>query len=114
MSKRDGSEIERWFESELPLKMFIRSRSSQQLEQRCNLLLKVIYYEINGTEKQTHEQKSATKRKILMEKDLNPNKKINQEIESRQKLHKSETATAKAEADTVKVEAETVIISDSE
>ena len=49
-----------------------------------------------------------------MEKDLNPNKKINPEIENRQKLYKSETATAKAEPDTVKVEADTVIISDSE
>ena len=94
------------------LKSFIRSRSSKQLEQRCNLLLKVIYYEINGTDQQTHEQKSAKKRKILMEKDLNPNKKINPE--NRQKMYKYETATSKAEADTVKVEADTVIISDSE
>ena len=49
-----------------------------------------------------------------MEKDLNPNKKHNPEIDNRQKLYKSEAATVKAEADTVKGEADTVIISDSE
>ena len=56
-----------------------RSRTPSELEERCNLLLAVAFHEMYGTE----IQKSTVpkKRRPLLEKDFNPNKKTKSVID---------------------------------
>ena len=62
-------------------KTSFRSRTPSELQKRCNLLLTVAYHEMYGTEIQTEKSTVLKKRRPLLEKDFNPNKKIKSVID---------------------------------